>query len=458
MKENMIEAYKNYSPEEYNEMAMELIWKQQQYMPIIIEKYVSKGSVLSCKKGSIKNKFDILQDKGVYDNGNPACTLDDCIVGENVHTFCNCLSYHDSYGHRCIPEPVGNWMQPNSNVKAYNQQSQEYVEILKSSAALACDRGGYITIDETPVPLAAQPAEAACYETHREAFQYENRELLYTYTKNELEHFVNCMDENLITYDNEKKKYVFDMDKYYKNRKRGDPKSDKSNDFVKLYLFFKAEIILREYDLIFEAHYKNWLINGTEVDVSYDYNNLFKKNTALIKSIRTKFMSKDEIDNKKQTLLTNSYFIDLVDTKNIWDIKSRVVVMNFVINNDMLKAIKDRIGDALNDALRGEIKYDEKTKLNNFTLVVEPYGKSSYKYNGVVRLRDYYGNYNYGYVGMEFFYYSMGTKALEHILFWSDKAQRVTNRNPFEGDPQGDKNAINDGGEAWKIDNNIVSE
>lgn len=456
---NMIEIYKDYNSEEYNNIAMALIWQQQQFNPKLNENYVVRGSILSCIKGTKKIKLDILNDKGVYSSDNAVCTIDDCKVGENIHSFCTCHTYHENYGYRCVPEPVEEWNQESGSVMAYSQDAQEYVDILRNSAILACGREGYITIEEVPVSLSAEPSEPACYETHREAFQYKNRDLLYTYIKSELEHFVECMDENLIIYDEKSKKYVFDMKKYYENKKWSDPSSDDSNDFAKLYFFFKAEIILRKYDLIMENHYKNWLINGTTVDVSKDYNNLFKENTELIKSIRAKFLSEDEITNKKTAFFTDMFFKDLVNTKKIWDIKLRVVVMNFSVDNIQLAVIKKRIGeDAFNDAVRGKVEYDEKNKVYKFTFVVEPYGKNSYMFNGALRKRDYYGNYNFGYVGFEYYYYRMEEKALDHILFWSDIAQRASNKNPFVGDPKEDIDAMKDGANAWKRDNNIVSE
>lgn len=459
MQKNMIQSYKDYNSEEYSKKAMGMMWQQQQYMPNVIEKYVARGSILSCSYGGGKSRIDMLRDKGVYNGDNPVFTIDDCRAGKNIHSFCTCQSCHESFGNRCVPQPVERWQQTNGNVFAFNNRSGEYVEILRDSAVLPCGRGGCIIIEETIVPLAKEPSEPACYDTHRKEFQYKNRNLLYTYTKSELEHFVECMDKNLIMYDSKKKKYVFDMDEFYKNKKWFDPSDDNSDNFVKLYLFFKAEIILRKFDLIFEAYYKDWLVNNVTVDVSNSYNDLFRENTQLIQSIRTKFMSKDEVNNKKTTFFTNVFFKELVDDKHIWDIKKRVVVMNFKVNDIKLEAIKHHISEkAFNDAVRGKVEYDIDSKVHKFTLVVEPYGKSSYLFNGTIRKRDYYGNYNYGYVGMEYFYYRKEKKTLDHILFWSDVAQRLSNGNPFEGDPQEDAEAIKDGAKAWTIDNNIKIE
>ncbi|ANU48238.1 hypothetical protein ADH76_11630 [Enterocloster clostridioformis] len=448
MQKSMINSYKDYSAEEYSKISMELIWKQQQYMPSTIEKYVARGSILSCVKGSNKSKIDMLQDKGVYDNGNPVFTLHDCIEGENIHSFCTCQLCHETFGNCCVPQPVGKWLQTNSNVYAFSKQEGEYIEILKDSAALPCVRGGYIIIEETPVPLVADTSEKACYETHRVEFQYNEKSIkaIFNYTQDQLSHFVECMDNNLIIYNSKSKKYVFDMKKFNKNRKWNDPKVD-SNSLVKLYTLFKAEIIMRKYDLIMEKHYKNWLIYGKTEDVTATLTSLFKENTQLLIDTRTKFMSVNDVSKKKKEIFTDKFFYDLVQTYYVWDIKNRVTVMNFLVDNNELTSIKNRLGvDVFNEAQNGTLVYDDKTNRYKFTFRVEPYGKKYYIFKGEQRSRDYYGNYNFGYVGAAFYYYRLGEDALNKLLNGSDLAQRSSNfPKVWVGDPEEDKIAIKDG-------------
>lgn len=254
------------------------------------------------------------------------------------------------------------------------------------------------------------------------------------------------MNDNLIIYDKNKMKYVFDIKKFGKNRSWGDPKVDSSDSLVKLYTLFKAEIILRKYDLKMERHYKNWLINDSTEDVTTDLTNLYKENTQLLIEMRTKFMSADEVAKKKQGFLTKKFFYDLVQTYNIWDLKSRVTVMDFMVDSNQLAAIKKKLDKAFDEAENGTLVYDSTTNRYKFTFRVEAYGKKYYIFKGGIRDRDYYGNYNYGYVGAAFFSYREGDNTLNMLLDYSDLAQRGTNfPKVWEGDTEEDKIAISHG-------------
>ena len=112
------------------------------------EKYVLRGSILKCNKGSGLSTLDMPSDHGI----EPPVTLaSDSAINVNVHSFGTCSCRKGSNDTQCNPVLCNGWLQAeNGTLMIWNEITQKYEAAVKESAVLTCSYGGLITVEEVP--------------------------------------------------------------------------------------------------------------------------------------------------------------------------------------------------------------------------------------------------------------------------------------------------------------------
>ncbi|GEM_PF-1936737 len=130
--------------------SFELISSYQDYNGINkTEKYVLRGTILKCNKGSSYSVLDMSSDHGV----EPAVALmSDCNTSSNIYNFGTCECCIDSCNKQCKPILNNMWLQNGNKIlKIWNENTQQYEDVIKDSAVLPCYNGGIISVVEVPI-------------------------------------------------------------------------------------------------------------------------------------------------------------------------------------------------------------------------------------------------------------------------------------------------------------------
>ncbi len=199
--------------------------------------------------------------------------------------------------------------------------------------------------------------------------------LFKTLSDSELKSVTTFLENNFITKDNKITGLSWNA--------WNDPSEKK---MIQTYFKLRAEQILRETDKKMENHYKKWIKDTPEdpADVTATIKELSQKNVDLIKEFSSKF---------GDSALDLAFFVDLVNTDKIWDIKNRT--SSVTINTSEKKYIEDRIGkDNYKKALISSTKNSDIIESNLYS--------KDYNFKGNKIPRDYLGNYHYGYIGGEY--------------------------------------------------------
>jgi hypothetical protein len=206
--------------------------------------------------------------------------------------------------------------------------------------------------------------------------------VLIAMSDEELQAIIEFMEDNLFTLNNNTNKYMVNNTMYLTALRM--PSQEK---IIQTYFKLRAEQILREIDKEMISHYKSWL-EGNKPDITDTINKLSNKNVELVEELSNKF---------NNSAFGFKFFIGLVNTNKIWDIKNRELEVSLF--GSEIKTAKNKVGEGNYKEVR--LYTNDKDNPSHDVIASTVYSKD-YIFNEKERARDYYGNFHYGYVGMEY--------------------------------------------------------